>query len=88
MPPSVWNDATYQDLLVSLYGMIQPTITKGIQAQIVNDMAARGHNLTWEAIRFEFLVPSVSAASLASVCVWRRRVSPKTPLHSHHVPNP
>jgi hypothetical protein len=78
----VWNDATYQDLLVSLYGMIQPEITKDIQAQIVNDMAARGHNITWDAIRYEFLVPSVSVTSLASVSASRRRVSPK----HHYIP--
>jgi hypothetical protein len=41
------------DLMEAIYLVLNPTITKEHQLEIVSFMKARGHDMVWNAIRYE-----------------------------------
>jgi len=59
-----WEDV--QDDLLEAVVAVTPPLSKEQQEQIVGIMTARGHNLTWNAIRYDFLLPPKALHSLLS----------------------
>lgn len=46
---ATWTADVEHDLMLCLYGQLQPG--KDILAKLAEEMAAKGHDLTWDAIR-------------------------------------
>jgi hypothetical protein len=59
-----WEDV--QDDLLEAVVAVTPPLSKEQQEQIVGIMTARGHNLTWNAIRYDLLLPPKALHSLLS----------------------
>ena len=51
-----WDDIK-GDLFEAVYTVLKPSLNKDEQDAIVNFMKARGHDMTWIAIRYAFIYP-------------------------------
>ena len=60
--PSPWVPEAYEAMSLSLFEMAQP-LDKDSQKKLVDLMAARGHSISWEGIRY---VPMVFFSFLSS----------------------
>lgn len=52
MPPSRWDEKANVDLMISMYVALRAAIDPDAQKAIVAEMAERGHNVTWDLLRY------------------------------------
>lgn len=64
-----WSPGAYEAMAISLFEMAQP-LNMDDQKKLVDLMAARGHNTTWEAIRYVYIVFHLSFLSSEPTDLW------------------